>query len=281
MNVISIVNSKGGVGKTSLAVNLAAGLAHRALFKKEPGRIALLDMDPQASALDYLSGKRDYPAHGSLAEVIAPADYLEEEGKVRPVLAEHMLASRWYENLWFAPNRPALLNKIGDRLRDSAFEDRVEVLSAALESLRRAEPTYRTVIIDTRGTEDMLFVASMLMATHVLVPVTMDQDALNGAALVTDAVSKIRARLGTDKPRILGYVANSVNPAQNEDRRILLALQQRYDGAMFQTLVPRSVRIPEARGAFVSVFALRPRDNPATLAMTALVNDIVARLEAD
>ena len=269
MKVITVANLKGGTGKTSIAVNLAAGLARRAGPAGE--KIVLLDMDPQGNALKTISGTTQYTNTESLAASIADDALLELLSLPRLPLSSlvRQAPDPWYPNLHFIPCREAMLVEV--RRRMPAIENRVALMQAAISSLK----AYDYVVIDTGPTIDDLLVTILHATDHIIVPVEMDEHAVEGATRITRKVGEIAGTAG--KPRILGYVANKYVAQRLGDQNVIQALHQLFDGAVYEAIIPNNVDIRYSQAARTDIYRYSPRSAGA-MAMALVVEETLKRM---
>lgn len=237
--IIAITNQKGGVGKTTTAINLAAALASKGV------RTLVVDMDPQANSsmsfLDIHELKLSvYDAltetHIHLPEVIRPAEKVE--------------------NLFIAPSTISLA-KIEAKLigeLDSHFR-----LKDELESIQES---YDYVIIDTPPTLGIITVNALVAATHVLIPIQASYFALEGTDDLLETIDKIKVR-ANPQLQILGALITMY------DKRTLLAkdiyeqIQHVFGTKVFQTVITKSVRLEESPAYRESIFTFAPRSTGA------------------
>lgn len=237
--IIAITNQKGGVGKTTTAINLAAALASKGV------RTLVVDMDPQANSsmsfLDIHELKRSvYDAltepHVHLSEVIQPAEKVE--------------------NLSIAPSTIALA-KIEAKLvgeLDSHFRLKDE--------LQGVQDQYDYVIIDTPPTLGIITVNALVAATHVLIPIQASYFALEGTDDLLETIDKIKVRANPEL-QILGALITMY------DKRTLLAkdiyeqIQHVFGTKVFETVITKSVRLEESPAYRESIFTFAPRSTGA------------------
>ena len=237
--IIAITNQKGGVGKTTTAINLAAALASKGV------RTLVVDMDPQANSsmsfLDIHELKQSvYEAltepHVHLSDIIQPAEKVE--------------------NLSIAPSTIALA-KVEAKLigeLDSHFRLKDE--------LQSVQEQYDYVIIDTPPTLGIITVNALVAATHVLIPIQASYFALEGTDDLLETIDKIKVRANPEL-QILGALITMY------DKRTLLAkdiyeqIQHVFGTKVFDTVITKSVRLEESPAYRESIFTFAPRSTGA------------------
>jgi chromosome partitioning protein len=237
--IIAITNQKGGVGKTTTAINLAAALASKGV------RTLVVDMDPQAnSSMSFLDihelKKSVYDALTEsdirLADVIQPAEKIA--------------------NLAIAPSTIALA-KIEAKLvgeLDSHFRLKDE--------LQAVQDQYDYVIIDTPPTLGIITVNALVAASHVLIPIQASYFALEGTDDLLETIDKIKVRANPEL-QILGALITMY------DKRTLLAkdiyeqIQHVFGTKVFETVITKSVRLEESPAYRESIFTFAPRSTGA------------------
>jgi chromosome partitioning protein len=235
--VLAIANQKGGVGKTTTAINLAAGLAMR-------GRPTLLvDLDPQAnSSITFLDVRS---LQKSMYDVLANG-----------VPITDVIQPSTVGNLDIAPSRIALAKLeaqlVGELDGHFRLKDRIESIRSR----------YEFIIVDTPPALGLITVNALVAATHLMIPVQSSYFALEGTDDLLETVDKIRARPNPDL-KLLGAVITLHDKRTTLARDVHKAVSEVFGGRVFDTTITKSIRLEESPAHRESIFSFAPQSSGA------------------
>ncbi|MGD0199505.1 MAG: ParA family protein [Bryobacteraceae bacterium] len=219
--VIAIANQKGGVGKTTTAINLGASLAANDL------RVLVVDADPQGNSTTGL-GIEKHTGSPTLYDVLLADSKLADA--ILPTGCEGLDIV------------PADKNLVGANIELVDLEDREFRLRTKLASVR---DSYRYTLIDCPPALDLLTVNALLAADSVLIPIQCEFFALEGVSELMDTIDRIRETF--DHPlRVEGVLLTMYDERTNLTRQVAADLREFFGDEVFRTVIPRSVRLAEA-----------------------------------
>jgi len=251
--IIAIANQKGGVGKTTTAINLSASLAANDL------KVLLIDSDPQGNATTGL-GVAKGEERPTLYQVLL--------GDAEPTSA---IVPTEFEGLDLLPS---------DRNLVAANLELIELADRESRLRNKVEPLlsrYQFIIIDCPPALDLLTVNAMVAAHSVLIPIQCEFFALEGVSQLLDTVDRVRASFGSTLS-IEGVLLTMYDERMNLTRQVEKDLREFFERDVFETVIPRSVRLAEAPSFGKPILAYDVRSRGAE-SYIQLAKEILARAE--
>lgn len=237
--IIAVVNQKGGVGKTTTAVNLAAAFAEEGKF------VLLVDLDPQANATSGLGiAHRELP-HGIYNAIVGD----------KPL--HQIVVNTAHEGFRVAP---ATADLSGANIELVHFDDREFQLYKVLMEVKHA---YDYIIIDCPPSLGLLTINGLVAADKILIPVQAEYYALEGLGQLLHTINLVKENL---KPEleIMGAILTMFDTRNRLSQDVFEELYKYFPNTIFRTVIPRTVRLAEAPSFGKTIFQYEPGGKGAT-----------------
>jgi len=251
--VIAIANQKGGVGKTTTAINLSAALAN---LQKET---LVVDCDPQANTTGGLGFQKD-PARRSLYH-----------GLLQDALFESIILKCQMDHLFLVPSDK---NLVGATIELIDLADREHVLRKMLEPVRER---FNFIILDCPPSLNLLTLNALVAADSVLVPIQCEYFALEGVSELLDTLMRFR-RAQNLTLDVEGVLLTMYDERTNLSRQVRDDLKGFFGDKVFSTVIPRNVRLAEAPSYGQPVLTYDPRSSGAE-SYRLLAEEVLAHAE--
>jgi chromosome partitioning protein len=251
--VFTIANQKGGVGKTTTAVNLAAALAEKKIHT------LLVDLDPQANAtsavgVEKKAGRSLYgPLHG--------------EGS-----AFEMITPTAYEHLALIPSEEDLA---AAEIEIAQMDNYLAKLGAVLDPIRKSNG-YRVILIDCPPALGMLSMNSLAAADYLLITLQCEYLALEGLGQILRNVERLKSAHVNDRLELGGVVMTMYDGRTNLAKQVVDEVRQHLPDKIFNSVIPRTVRLSEAPSFGKPIFAYDPHGQGA-IAYRSLAKEVIER----
>ena len=251
VRVTACTNQKGGVGKTTTVINLAAFLALSGT------RTLVIDLDPQGNATSGLGIDRRFVEHSSY------------DALVDGVPIPELIVGTSIDGLDLVPSAPALSGAEVELVDIAARERRLTASLAGLDG------RYERVLIDCPPSLGLLTVNALTAADGVLIPIQTEYYALEGLSQLVTTIRRVREGLNP-RLEIDGVLLTMYDARTNLSAQVASEVRRHMNGSVYSTVVPRSVRLSEAPSHGLPVALYDPSSRGAD-AYRALAGEVVAR----
>ena len=223
MKIVAIANQKGGVGKTTTAVNLGAALAEKGQ------RILIIDLDPQGNATSAL-GMQELEAENLYDALLGGASITE---KILPTRLSHLFLV------------PADLDLAGVEIEIARMNDHLTRLASTLSILRQ-DQTFDFVLLDCPPSLGILMTNALAAADEILTPIQCEYFALEGLVKIVRVVEQVRDSGANPQVEIGGIIMTMFDIRTNLSAQVVAEVRQHFGERVYKTVIPRTVRLSEA-----------------------------------
>ncbi len=250
-HVIALVNQKGGVGKTTTAVNLSAFLG------KKKKKVLLIDIDPQANATSGLGISK-----AELEDTVY--DVLINDVPMSEVIYETSA-----DNVDICPTN---INLAGAEIELVSLISREQILKKAIEEIK---DNYDYIIIDCPPSLGLLAINALTAADGIIIPIQGEYYALEGLSQLIDTINIIKKKINPDI-EILGVVLTMFNMRTQLSKQVREEVEKYFGKAVFNTIIPRNVKLAEAP-SFGQAICDYDKNSKGAKAYQALAAEVIKR----
>ncbi len=255
MQVISVINQKGGVGKTTSVSNLGAALAIAG------HRVLLIDLDPQAH-LSIAFDRMPAPGDPSIYTLLGGNHSIADVAQPTNV-----------ERLWIAPTN---LDLTGAETEFAAEIGREILLKSALANYAKEKQAPDIILLDCPPSLGLLSLNALVASEHVLIPVQAEFFALQGMAQLLDVLERVKQRLNPSLD-VIGILVGLYSKQRNLSREVVNELKEHFGDLLIPTLVRTNVRLAEAPSHGLTIFEYAPQC-PGAQDFKEVAKELAARL---
>ena len=218
--IIAIANQKGGVGKTTTSINLAAAIA------KEGKKVLLVDADPQGNATSGVGVEID-------------DDYTVYDMIINDTDADDVIIKTDFDNLWLCPSAEELA---GAEIELVSADSREFKLKKSLKTIKN---NFDYIFVDCPPSLGLITINCLTAADSVLIPIQCEYFALEGVSLLTNNIKKIKKSLNPDID-IEGILLTMLDARTNLGVQVVEEVKSCFPGNVYASIIPRNVRLSEA-----------------------------------
>ena len=253
MKIVAVANQKGGVGKTTTAVNLGCALAERGQ------RILIVDLDPQGNATSSL-GMQELEGESLYESLLGGASIVE---RIFPTRLERLFLV------------PADLDLAGAEVEIARMNDHLTRLKQTL-SILRSDQTFDFILLDCPPSLGILMTNALAAADEILTPIQCEYFALEGLVKIVRVVEQVRDSGANEQVEIVGIVMTMFDGRTKLSAQVVAEVRAHFGERVYATVIPRTVRLSEAPSFGKSVLEYDPKGTAAR-AYRALAEEFLKR----